>query len=81
MQRLTLFQRLRPEVRRKLDESLKEYRSVEWLYDDLKKHSRYKSLTMDQIDTLYTFSGTDYSKTSMFDFRWGDNLFIEQIKQ
>lgn len=80
MERLTLFQRLKPEVKRELDKNLEKYKSVEWLYEDLKKNSRYRSLTMDQVDALYVFSGIDYSKTSMFDLRWGDNLFIEQVK-
>jgi hypothetical protein len=80
MERLTLFQRLKPEVKRELDKNLEKYKSVEWLYEDLKKNSRYRSLTMDQVDALYVFSGIDYNKTSMFDLRWGDNLFIEQVK-
>jgi hypothetical protein len=80
MERLTLFQRLKPEVKRELDKNLEKYKSVEWLYEDLKKNSRYRSLTMDQVDALYVFSGIDYNKTSMFDLKWGDNLFIEQVK-
>lgn len=80
MERLTLFQRLKPEVKRELDKNLEKYKSVEWLYEDLKKNSRYRGLTLDQVDALYVFSGIDYNKTSMFDLRWGDNLFIEQVK-
>lgn len=78
MKRLTLFQKLRPEVKERLDASLKKYKSVEYLYEDLRSVHRYQELTMDQITTLYTFSNTDYYKTSMWDFRWGDNLFIDK---
>jgi hypothetical protein len=78
MERLTLFQRLKPEVKEKLDESLEKYSSVCYLYEDLRSVHRYQELTMDQITTLYTFSNTDYYKTSMWDFRWGDNLFIDK---
>jgi len=80
MERLTLFQRLKPKVKRELDKNSEKYKSVEWLYEDLKKNYSYKSLTMDQVDALYIFSGIDYNKTSIFDLRWGGNLFIEQVK-
>ena len=75
---LTLLQRLKPEVLEQLEISNTKYRSS---VDDVKKalqsKYRYNELTMSEISSLYTWANLELLKTSIWDLKFGDNLFIE----
>ena len=78
MPRLTLFERLRPELKEVLDEQALEYLTVESLYTVLKSNTFYADLTIDNIRSLTTFADINSMKLSTWDWRYGDAFFIEK---
>lgn len=80
MSRLTLFERLRPEIKSELDRHLPEYTTVERLYEKLKKQTFYEDLTIATIRTITTFADINPGKLSSWDWRYGDAFFIEKTE-
>ena len=80
MTRLTLFERLRPELKEVLDEQALEYLTVESLYAVLKSNTFYADLTIDNIRSLTTFADINSMKLSTWDWRYGDAFFIEKTE-
>lgn len=78
MPRLTLFERLRPELKEVLDEQALKYQSVELLYNVLKAKTFYEDLTIENIRNLTTFADINSMKLSTWDWRYGDAFFIEK---
>ena len=76
--RLTLLQRLKPEVKELLDKNKEKYTvSIELIYDSLSKKISYDDLTIGELSNIYTFSDLSIHKISSWDMRYGENLFEE----
>lgn len=76
--RLTLFERLKPEVKESLDKNKEKYAvSIDLIYKSLSKKISYDDLTMGEISSIYTFSDLNIHKISSWDIRYGENLFEE----
>ena len=53
MKRITLYQRLKPEVKNQLQENYGEYRhSIEDIFKSLHKEEHYNSLTISEVNNL-----------------------------
>ena len=75
---LTLLQRLKPEVLEQLEINNTNFRSsVDSIKKVLESKYRYNELTIGEISSLYTWADIELLKTSIWDFKFGDNLFIE----
>ena len=76
--RLTLFERLKPEVKAKLDKNKEKYAvSIDLIYKSLKEKVFYRDLTIDDIHNIYTFTDTTMARISSWDLAFGENLFEE----
>jgi hypothetical protein len=75
----TLLERLKPEIKLRLNSNTPEYSSsIDNIYKTLASKVFYQDLTMSEISTLYTFSDITLLKTSIWDLKHGDNLFITE---
>ncbi len=75
----TLLERLKPEIKLRLNSNTPEYSSsIDNIYKTLASKVFYQDLTMGEISTLYTFSDITLLKTSIWDLKHGDNLFITE---
>jgi len=80
MNRLTIYERLKPEVKEALhsDENSKYKASVDSIVDALKSTTFYDDLKISDISRLYTFSGIDLIKVTAWDFKYGDNILTSK---
>ena len=77
MKRITLYQRLKPEVKSKLQEYYEEYRhSIEDIFKSLHKEEDYNSLTISEVNNLILFSSI--RPEDVYDFANGDFAFEEK---
>ena len=77
MKRITLYQRLKPEVKNKLQENYGEYRhSIEDIFKSLHKEEDYNSLTISEVNNLILFSSI--RPEDVYDFANGDFAFEEK---
>ena len=54
---MTLYDKLKPHIKDKLDSYEKEYEtSIKYIYDKLKTNNRYSDLTVDDVKTIHTFT-------------------------
>ena len=54
---MTLYDKLKPHIKDKLDSYEKEYEtSIKYIYDKLKTNNRYSDLTVDDVKTMHTFT-------------------------
>ena len=73
---MTLYDRLKPHIKDKLNSYEKEYEtSIKYIYDKLKTNNRYSELTVDDIKTIHTFTDIWYNDISGLDLMYGDHLF------
>lgn len=73
-----LLEALKPEIKQELERSaIKHPDTVQGIYELLERTSRYSELTICELGTLYTFADVSLVQTSIWDFRYGDNLFYE----
>lgn len=73
-----LYQRLKPEVKLALKNNERNYRgSVKQIIFTLKGTKFYSDLTIGDVRSLYIFADIDINTVSLFDFRWGDNILIQ----
>lgn len=71
----TLLQRLKPEVRLKLESNRDKYASsIDRIFIKLNDELFYDHLTISTISSIYTFAGIDLIKTSVWDLKYGDNI-------
>lgn len=74
----TLYERLKPEVKQQLELNYLKYeKSVGRIYESLKNTKWYSDLTIDQVSSIYIFSNIDLIKVSVWDFKYGDNILLE----
>ncbi len=76
MSRITLYQRLKPEIKDKLETEAESYKnSVDCIFDELKTKTRYSELTIDSIRTLHTFAELYTYKLTSSEVLFGDHIF------
>jgi len=79
MTRLTLYQRLKPEVKEALLSNMVEYEStITGIIEQLSNETFYSNLKISDISSLYTFSDIELIKVSAWDFKYGDNILISK---
>ena len=79
MARLTLFERLKPEVKEALLSNMAEYEtSITDIIELLSNETFYSNLKISDISSLYTFSDIELIKVSAWDFKYGDNILISK---
>ena len=79
MTRLTLYQRLKPEVKEVLLSNMVDYEgTITSIIEKLSNETFYSNLTISDISSLYTFSDIELIKVSAWDFKYGDNILISK---
>lgn len=80
MSRLTVYDRLRPEIKEALhsSENDKYKGSVDNIVKALSSTTFYSDLKISDISSLYTFSNLELIKVSAWDFKYGDNILISK---
>jgi len=80
MGRLTVYQRLKPEIKEALhSEKNEKYKtSVDYIVEKLEGTTFYSDLSISTISSLYTFTHLELIKTSVWDFKYGDNILISK---
>ena len=80
MSRLTLLQRLKPEVKSALEANEKKYiSSVESIFEKLNAETFYSDLKISDVTSIYTFADINLVTVSSWDFKYGDNLFVKNV--
>ena len=75
----TLLERLKPEIKLRLESNIPEYSStIDSMFNVLASRTFYQDLTMGEISTLYTFGEITLLRTSVWDLKYGDNLFTTE---
>ena len=78
MKRITLLNRLKPEVKAALEKEKPKYDfCINLIYKELDEVVLYQDLKMSNIYSIYLFSSIDMYETDVYDIRWGGNLFLE----
>ena len=75
----TLLHQLKPEVLKPLLESGQRYDTAAKTLVELDENLFYEDLTIRQVKNLITFSDIVNSKMSIWDFKYGDCFFEDQI--
>ncbi len=79
MARLTLYERLKPEVKEALLSNMAEYEtSITDIIELLSNETFYSNLKISDISSLYTFSDIELIKVTAWDFKYGDNILISK---
>ena len=78
MSRLTIYQRLKPEIKEALHSpSNDKYQaSIEAIVETLSSTTFYSDLKISDVSSLYTFTHLEFYKTSAWDFKYGENILI-----
>jgi hypothetical protein len=75
----TLLERLKPEIKLRLESNIPEYSStIDNMFNVLASRTFYQDLTMGEISTLYTFGEITLLRTSVWVLKYGDNLFTNE---
>ena len=79
MTRLTIYQRLKPEVKEALLSNMVEYEStITSIIETLSNETFYSNLKIGDISSLYTFSDIELINVTAWDFKYGDNILISK---
>lgn len=80
MSRLTIYERLKPEIKEALhsSENDKYKYTVNSIVETLSSTRFYSDLKISDISSLYTFANIELIRVSAFDFRYGDNILIPE---
>ena len=77
--RLTLYERLKPEVKEALVSNMAEYEgSITDIIETLGNETFYSNLKISDISSLYTFSDIELLRVTAWDFKYGDNILISK---
>jgi hypothetical protein len=71
---MTLYDQLKPEIKAKLEENYKEYKTVGFIFDKLQKNNHYSDLTIDDVKTICTFGEVWHYDLTQSDLLYGDWL-------
>jgi len=79
MSRLTIYERLKPEIKEALhsSENDKYKGSVDSIVETLSSTTFYSDLKISDVSSLYTFSNIELIRVSAWDFKYGDNILIK----
>ena len=78
---MKLIDQVKPEVLDALAESKIKYNSsYRYIITSLKNASRYKDLTIDQLQNLIIFLPTELKPQGDMDWYYGDNILQEKYK-
>jgi len=79
MARLTIYERLKPEVKEALLSNMAQYENtITDIIELLSNETFYSNLKISDISSLYTFSDIELIKVSAWDFKYGDNILISK---
>ncbi len=79
MTRLTIYERLKPEVKEALLSNMVEYEStITDIIEKLSNETFYSNLKISDISSLYTFSDIELLRVTAWDFKYGDNILISK---
>ena len=76
---MTLYDKLKPHIKDKLDAQADKYISIGLIYDKLKNKNQYNELTIDDIRTIHTFTDIWYKDIDSLDLIYGDHLFNQTL--
>ena len=77
---MTLYDKLKPHIKDKLDSYEKEYEtSIKYIYDKLKTNNSYSDLTVYDVKTIHTFTDLWYRDIDSLDLIYGDHLFNQKL--
>ena len=76
---MTLYDKLKPHIKDKLDSQAEYSISIRYIYDKLKTNDRYSDLTVDDIRTIHTFTDIWYNDISGLEILYGDHLFNQKL--
>ena len=76
---MTLYDKLKPHIKDKLDAQADRYISIGLIYDKLKNKNQYNELTIDDIRTIHTFTDIWYKDIDTLDLIYGDHLFNQTL--
>jgi len=77
---MTLYDKLKPEIKDKLEANYEEYsHAVGYISDKLKTIRCYSDLKVDDIRTIHTFTDIWYNDISCLDLLYGDHLFNQTL--
>ncbi len=77
MARLTIYERLKPEIKEALASQDEKYStSVRLIIATLRSTTFYSDLTIGDVSSLYTWADIDFFRVSTWDFKHGDNILI-----
>ena len=75
---MTLYDKLKPEIKAKLEANYKEYSTaVGYISDKLQKTTRYSDLQIDDIRSICTFGDVWHFDLTQSDLLYGDWLTIK----
>jgi hypothetical protein len=76
MNRITLYQRLKPEIKKKLEAQHKDYApAIDGIFNNLKTKDLYCDLTLSELRTIYTFADIFSGNVTQSEILYGDNIF------
>jgi len=80
MSRLTIYERLKPEIKEALHspENDQYQASVDNIVETLSSTTFYSDLKISDVSLLYTFAEIGLLRTSAWDFKYGDNILISK---
>jgi len=78
MSRLTIYERLKPEIKEALHSSENEkYKAcIDSIVEALSSTTFYSDLKISDVSSLYTFTHLELYKVSAWDFKYGENIMI-----
>ena len=71
---MTLYDQLKPEIKAKLEENYKEYKTVGFIFDKLQKNNHYSDLTIDDVKSICTFGEVWHYDLTQSELLYGDWL-------
>mgnify|MGYP001379136754 FL=1 len=71
---MTLYDKLKPEIKAKLEENYKEYKTVGFIFDKLQQANHYSDLTIDDVRSICTFGDVWHFDLTQSDILYGDWL-------
>ena len=78
--RLTIYERLKPEIKEALhsSENDKYKASIDSIVEALSSTTFYSDLKISDVSSLYTFTNLEIFKITAWDFKYGDNILISK---
>ena len=76
---MTLYDKLKPEIKDKLDAQASKYCTIGYISDKLKPKNQYNELTIDEVKTIHTFTDLWYRDIDSLDLIYGDHIFNQKL--